>query len=196
MSGREMTNEEKKQLSRERQMAVRHAWKNEKALAEQGKGTRNWSEGEQKELIDTGRVSGYEGHHMKSVSLYPEYAGDSKNIQFLNENEHFNGAHQGNYHNLTNGYYDPVTNQMNEFDGDELIEVPVINLEEYSYSNNGEIEDLKNDFYQEQESNMVESDINNAKDEFISSCDDNSFDESDAMSEADAPGESNGMGLR
>ena len=43
---------------------------------------------------------------------------------------------------------------------------------------------------------MVESDINNAKDEFISSCDDNSFDESDAMSEADAPGESNGMGLR
>lgn len=85
---------------------------------------------------------------------------------------------------------------MNEFDGDELIEVPVINLEEYSYSNNGEIEDLKNDFYQEQESNMVESDINNAKDEFISSCDDNSFDESDAMSEADAPGESNGMGLR
>lgn len=124
-----LTNEEKKQLTRERQKAVRDAWKNERELVKQGKGTRNWSKEEREELLSTGKVSGYEGHHMKSVSLYPEHAGNSKNIQFLNEEEHLNGAHQGNYHNLTNGYYDPETGKMNEFKKDELREVPVKNLE-------------------------------------------------------------------
>lgn len=122
-----LTNEEKKRLSNERQKAVRDAWKEEKERVKNGQGTRDWYPSQQKELLQRGAVSGYEGHHMKSVSLYPEYAGDPKNIQFLSEEEHLD-AHQGNYHNPTNGYYDPNTQTMNEFQEDDLEPVPVINL--------------------------------------------------------------------
>ena len=122
-----LSNEEKKRLSYERQAAVRKAWKEEQARVAEGFGTRKWSEDEQKELLERGAVSGYEGHHMKSVSLYPEYAGDSRNIQFLSEEEHLQGAHRGNYHNLTNGYYDPESKQMIQF-GKKLGDVPVYEL--------------------------------------------------------------------
>lgn len=128
-----MSNEEKKRLAYERQIAVRNAWKEEKARVEAGCGTRNWSKAEQEELLQRGAVSGYEGHHMKSVSIYPEYAGDSRNIQFLSEDEHLYGAHQGSYHQATNGYYNPVTSEMIEFEGDELRELPIIELD-YSQS--------------------------------------------------------------
>ena len=124
-----LTNEEKKQLSNERQKAVRNAWKKEQERVKNGQGTRDWSPEQQKELVSRGAVSGYEGHHMKSVSLYPEYAGDSNNIQFLSEKEHLD-AHEGNYHNATNGYYDPKTKVMNEFKGAELKPVPVNDLNE------------------------------------------------------------------
>ncbi|MDY4488185.1 MAG: hypothetical protein SPE18_09070 [Candidatus Limivicinus sp.] len=78
-----MSNEDKKRLAYERQNAVRNAWKEEKSRVEAGLGTGNWSQKERAELLERGSVSGYEGHHMKSVGLYPEYAGDSNNIQFL-----------------------------------------------------------------------------------------------------------------
>lgn len=134
-----LTNEEKRRLSNERQNAVRHAWKNEKSNVLNGQGTRNWSIKEQKEIIWRGAATGYEGHHMKSVSLYPEYAGDARNIQFLSEDEHFQGAHQGNYHNITNGYYDPDKKKMFEFKVNELVEVPKKDLE-LKYCNTREFE--------------------------------------------------------
>ena len=96
-----LSNEEKKELARARQRAVWHAWKEEQARVKEGLGTRNWTVSQQKEILERGAVKGYDGHHMKSVSEYPEYAGDPKNIQFLTESEHFEGAHQGSYHNLT-----------------------------------------------------------------------------------------------
>ena len=130
-----LANEEKKRLSNERQKAVRDAWKEEKERVKNGQGTRDWSPSQQKELLQRGAVSGYEGHHMKSVSLYPEYAGDSKNIQFLSEEEHLY-AHQGNYHNPTNGYYDSSTQTMNEFQEDDLEPVPVINLSNCYFDEN------------------------------------------------------------
>lgn len=142
-----MSNEEKKRLSYERQTAVRNAWKEEKARVEAGCGTRNWSKAEQEELLQRGAVSGYEGHHMKSVSAYPEYAGDSRNIQFLSEDEHLYGAHQGNYHQATNGYYNPETSEMIEFEGDELRELPIMELD-YSQSdfNSNEIETARDSY--------------------------------------------------
>lgn len=123
MQKHELTNEEKKQLSYQRQTAVRLAWRCEKNRVQEGYGTRNWSASEQEELISEGVVHGYEGHHMKSVSLFPEYAGDPKNIQFLSETEHLWGAHNGNYHTPTNGYYDPMTGIMHDFKGAELPEL-------------------------------------------------------------------------
>lgn len=148
MMKNEMSNEEKKRLSYERQNAVRKAWKDEKSRVSDGYGTRKWSAEEQEELICRGAVRGYEGHHMKSVSLYPEYAGDSNNIQFLSEEEHLYGAHNGSYHNLTNGYYDPETQTMNEF-GDDLGELPVYDLTTYERVEN--IVDIKSDYYKDVE---------------------------------------------
>lgn len=133
-----LTNEQKRKIALQRQFAVRAAWKDEKNRVSEGIGSRKWSDEEQKELLETGRVAGYDGHHMKSVSLYPEYAAEPNNIQFLSEDEHFNGAHQGNYHNLTNGYYDPNEGQMHEF-GDELRETPKYDLK------TGEVIEAKKD---------------------------------------------------
>lgn len=124
-----LTNEDKKRISNERQNAVRKAWKIEAERVKSGVGTRDWTPEQQKEIIERGSVRGYEGHHMKSVSLFPQYAGEPKNIQFLTEEEHLYGAHYGNYHNLTNGYYDPYKEKMIVCQDDGLPEIPEIQLE-------------------------------------------------------------------
>jgi len=95
--------------------AIREAWKNERAYVREGKGTRDWAQSEQREIVAKGRADGYEGHHMKSVKDYPQHAGNPNNIQFLNRNEHVNGAHSGNTQNATNGYYNPKTGTMHSF---------------------------------------------------------------------------------
>lgn len=151
-----LSREEKRKLSYQRQNAVRRAWKEEQSRVSNGQGTRKWSLDEQKELLERGAVSGYEGHHMKSVSLYPEYAGDSRNIQFLSEQEHLYGAHNGSYHNLTNGYYDPERQVMNEF-GDELEEIPMYELQQ---SNVDLIDDIRNKYIQDAEAGNMESSKN------------------------------------
>lgn len=132
-----MTVEEKRSLNAQRRMAVRNAWKNEQSLLEEGKGTRNWTVEEQRELRENGHISGYEGHHMKSVSEYPEYAANPNNIQFLTREEHINGAHQGDAHTQTNGYYNVETQTIEQFNGEELGERPTYDLsntESQSYS--------------------------------------------------------------
>lgn len=140
-----LSNEEKKRISYQRQNAVRQAWKEEKNRVLEGYGTRKWTLNEQKELLERGAISGYTGHHMKSVSLYPEYAGNPKNIQFLSAEEHMYGAHEGSYHNLTNGYYNPETKTMNKF-GDELEEIPVYELSQYNVNL---IDDVRAEYYQD-----------------------------------------------
>jgi hypothetical protein len=102
-------------INQERKKAVREAWKNERGHVRDGKGTRDWSPSEQKQIVAKGRANGYEGHHMKSVSKYPQHAGNPNNIQFLTRSEHLNGAHRGDTKNVTNGYYDPKTRQMHDF---------------------------------------------------------------------------------
>jgi hypothetical protein len=101
--------------NQERLKAIREAWKNERAYVRQGNGTRDWVQSEQRQIVAKGRADGYEGHHMKSVKDYPQHAGDPNNIQFLNRNEHINGAHRGNSQNATNGYYNPKTGTMHNF---------------------------------------------------------------------------------
>jgi hypothetical protein len=71
------------------------------------------------ELITNGKVMGYEGQHMKSATQYPDYAGDPNNIQLLKGrnmdiNEHLL-AHNGNYSNPTNGYYNPENGVLTDF---------------------------------------------------------------------------------
>lgn len=111
-----------------RQKAVKEAWGKEKQRVLQGKGTRNWTVGQQAELIEHNRVSGFEGQHMKNVARYPQYAGDSNNIQFLTYEEHYYGAHRGNWKNETNGRFDPATGEMIDGEKDALPDLPEIEL--------------------------------------------------------------------
>ena len=101
-------------IAYERRKAVAEAWKKEKEYVLNGKGTRDWSPKEQRELVSKGKVAGYQGHHMKSVDGHNSKAGNPDNIQFLTRKEHL-AAHKGNFHNNTNGRYDPATGNTNEF---------------------------------------------------------------------------------
>ncbi|WP_315076410.1 hypothetical protein [uncultured Clostridium sp.] len=107
-----------------RQKAVDGAWKQEKELVvDTGKGSRDWSDEEKVILIENGKVPGYEGQHMKSAKAYPDFVDNPDNIQFLkgrymDDNEHIT-AHEVNYQNPTNWYYDPNTGVFVDF-GDKV----------------------------------------------------------------------------
>ena len=121
VNGKWITESQFKSLRRD---AVANAWEAEVELVkETGKGTRNWTQAEMDELLANGKVSGYEGQHMKSATAYPDYAGDPDNIQFLKGrgnygdnwvNEHLD-AHGGNWSNPTNWHYDPEGSVFTEF---------------------------------------------------------------------------------
>jgi hypothetical protein len=56
-----------------------------------------------KELKETGKVEGYEGHHVNNVADNPKLAGDPNNIKFVKgRNEHLS-EHGGNFKNTTSG---------------------------------------------------------------------------------------------
>ena len=100
---------------KERNKAIRLAWEREQELVSEGKGTRDWSQEQQKDILNPEKGKAYdengrafEGQHMKSAAEYPEYQGDPNNIQFLTREEHLE-AHKGSWQNLTNWYYNPET---------------------------------------------------------------------------------------
>ncbi len=114
--------------------AIRLAWEKERELVQQGKGTRDWTEKQQQEILnpeigkahdDKGRA--FEGQHMKSVAEYPEHQGNPDNIQFLTKEEHLE-AHKGSWQNPTNWYYNPVTKEYTDFGDGEIIPCEIINL--------------------------------------------------------------------
>jgi hypothetical protein len=99
--------------------AIREAWENEYQLILEGKEMRDWTPAQQQSILDKGKVydddgKAFEGLHMKSAEAYPEYQGDAGNIQFLSRSEH-SSAHDGNFQNPTNGYFNPNTGKTNEF---------------------------------------------------------------------------------
>ena len=75
-----------------------------------GQGTRRWTKSELKELVETGKVKGYQGHHINNVKDHPEMAGNPNNVEFLNKTEHLE-SHGGNYRNMTEG---PLLNRSVE----------------------------------------------------------------------------------
>lgn len=112
--------------------AVKEAWEKERQLVLEGKGTRNWSSDQQKEILEKGKAydsngKAFEGHHMKSAEAYPEYQGDADNIQFLSREEHQN-AHGGCFQNPTNGFFDPVTGTTEDFGNNSYQACKVIDL--------------------------------------------------------------------
>ncbi len=98
-------------LAAQRQSAINKAWAQERQLVLQGRGTRNWTVSQQEELIRTGKVSGFDGSHMLDASSNPLEAGNPDNIQFLTYEEHIYGAHGGNTHTPTTGWFNTETGE-------------------------------------------------------------------------------------
>lgn len=98
--------------------AIAKAWEMERELVLKGKGTRDWSIEQQQDILKTGKAhdadgKSFEGHHMKSVSKFPDMQGNPNNIQFLSRTEHLE-AHGGSFQNPTSGRYDPILKQTKE----------------------------------------------------------------------------------
>lgn len=122
----ELSKEEKtKFISDIRTQAVKDFWTHEQSLIKEGKCTRDWTPNQVEDILNISEKTGMEsingdaaididgkkyfGHHMMNVAEYPEYAGDWRNIQALDYNEHYQGAHAGNTKNPTRAYYEPET---------------------------------------------------------------------------------------
>ncbi len=115
----------------EARKAIEEAWKREQDLVKQGRGTRDWTPEQQRDILENGKAydddgRAFEGHHKKNVANYPEYQGNPDNIQFLTRDEHQN-AHGGNYQNSTNGEFNPITNETVNY-GDSLEPTKIIEL--------------------------------------------------------------------
>ena len=118
----------------ERNRAIRQAWEKEQQLVQEGKGTRDWTKEQQRDILDPNKGKAYddqgrafEGQHMKSAAEYPEYQGNPDNIQFLTRDEHLE-AHKGSWQNPTNWYYDPITKEFHDFGDGEIIPCKIIIL--------------------------------------------------------------------
>jgi RHS repeat-associated protein len=69
--------------------AVEDAWKMERQLvAKTGRGTVDWSPSQVKDLLSSGRVPGYVGHHLNSANNSLELAADHRNIDFITVEAH------------------------------------------------------------------------------------------------------------
>lgn len=125
-----MSNRDRKACNK----AIATAWKKERQLVLEGKGTRDWTEEQQLEIIELGKAFdddgiAFEGQHMKSVEAYPEHQGNPDNIQLLSKAEHL-AAHKGDFRNPTNWYYDPVSFEFNDFGDNNPIPCSEITLSE------------------------------------------------------------------
>lgn len=86
--------------------AILAAWNKEQELVQEGKGTREWTPKQQQDILEKDKAYdddgiAFQGQHMKSAEMYPEYQGAPGNIQFLTRAEHLE-AHDGNWRNPTN----------------------------------------------------------------------------------------------
>lgn len=114
--------------------AILAAWNKEQELVQEGKGTREWTPKQQQDILEKGKAYdddgiAFQGQHMKSAEMYPEYQGDPGNIQFLTRAEHLE-AHNGNWRNPTNWYFNPVTKEKFDFGDGPFIPCKVIQLPE------------------------------------------------------------------
>lgn len=114
--------------------AILAAWNKEQELVQEGKGTREWTPEQQRDILEKGKAYdedgvAFQGQHMKSAEMYPEYQGDPGNIQFLTRAEHLE-AHNGNWKNPTNWYFNPVTKEKLDFGDNPFIPCEIIDLPE------------------------------------------------------------------
>lgn len=114
--------------------AILLKWEQEQQLVKEGNGTRDWTPEQQKEILNRGKAyddngKAFEGQHMRSAEVHPEYQGNPDNIQFLTRAEHLE-AHDGDWRNPTNWYFDPVTKEKLDFGDGPVIPCKPIELSE------------------------------------------------------------------
>ncbi|XP_077197423.1 teneurin-4 isoform X3 [Paroedura picta] len=86
--GTTLDEEKTRVLELARQRAVAQAWSREQQRLRDGEeGTRSWTEGERQQLLNTGRVQGYDGYFVISVEQYPELSDSANNIHFMRQSE-------------------------------------------------------------------------------------------------------------
>lgn len=68
-----------------------------------GKGTYQWTDAQKAELLKTGRVKGFEGHHINNVEAHPDLAATPDNIKFVDGRIEHLQEHNGNFQNPTTG---------------------------------------------------------------------------------------------
>ena len=112
--------------------AILAAWIKEQELVKEGKRTRNWTSQQQQDILEIGKAyddngKAFEGQHMKSAEMYPEYQGSPGNIQILTRAEHLE-AHDGSWQNPTNWYFNPVTKEKIDFGDGPFIPCEIIQL--------------------------------------------------------------------
>ena len=66
--------------------AILAAWNKEQELVQEGKGTREWTPKQQQDILEKGKAYdddgvAFQGQHMKSAEMYPEYQGEPGNIR-------------------------------------------------------------------------------------------------------------------
>ena len=137
--------------------AILAAWSKEQELVQEGKGTRKWTPKQQQDILEKGKAYdedgvAFQGQHMKSAEMYPEYQGDPGNIQFLTRSEHLE-AHNGNWRNPTNWYFNPVTKKKIDFGDGPFIPCEIIQLPEPIMKSNISV-DTKEDVLTEQVENV------------------------------------------
>ena len=102
---------------------INRAWALEKQLVElTGYGTVDWSDAQKAELLETGKVTGYTGHHINNAASAPEWQGDPRNIVFLtngpNGGDHLHSlqGHRGSWKNKTSGRLIDRQEMMNQWE--------------------------------------------------------------------------------
>uniref|UniRef100_A0A8C6ZC92 Teneurin transmembrane protein 4 n=1 Tax=Nothoprocta perdicaria TaxID=30464 RepID=A0A8C6ZC92_NOTPE len=86
--GTTLDEEKTRILELARQRAVAQAWAREQQRLRDGEeGIRSWTEGEKQQVLNTGRVQGYDGYFVISVEQYPELSDSANNIHFMRQSE-------------------------------------------------------------------------------------------------------------
>ncbi|XP_069891005.1 teneurin-4 isoform X1 [Dipodomys merriami] len=86
--GTTLDEEKARVLELARQRAVSQAWAREQQRLREGEeGLRAWTEGEKQQVLNTGRVQGYDGFFVISVEQYPELSDSVNNIHFMRQSE-------------------------------------------------------------------------------------------------------------
>ena len=78
------------------------AWEYEQADVKMGgKGSINWNREQRIELLRSGKVRGYVGHHQKNVANQPQHPANPDNIRIIADKDHLPIGHKGDFRKPT-----------------------------------------------------------------------------------------------